>query len=140
MPRGGRRAGAPGRDYPNRSDMRQGVRVAPSQTYGDATAQANAQKVIPLARVPQPTAPPPQAAPPGPAGVLPGQYGPLHGPTNRPQEPITAGLASGPGPGPEALGQSADPTVNVLRGVYTRFPSEDVRQLLVEAMRRAGAS
>jgi hypothetical protein len=25
-------------------------------------------------------------------------------PTGRPQEPITAGMASGPGPGPEALG------------------------------------
>lgn len=35
---------------------------------------------------------------------MPGQVVPLDAPTQRPGEPLTAGLPHGPGPGPEALG------------------------------------
>jgi hypothetical protein len=38
--------------------------------------------------------------------------------TNRPNEPITAGLSSGPGPGPEAL----DPRVGEIRQLKTFLP------------------
>lgn len=34
---------------------------------------------------------------------------PMNAPTQRPGEPVTAGAASGPGPGPEAMGLSAVP-------------------------------
>ena len=42
--------------------------------------------------------PPPRSAPRSGPGILPF----LH-PTNRPNEPVTAGLPTGAGPGPEAL-------------------------------------
>jgi len=35
------------------------------------------------------------------------QITPLDAPTERPDEPVTAGAPSGPGPGPEALGLSS---------------------------------
>lgn len=39
---------------------------------------------------------------------MPGELGPLHAPTNRPGEPITHGLPTGPGAGPGIL-QPPDP-------------------------------
>lgn len=71
--------------------------------------------------------------------MMPGALGPLHAPTQRPNEPITAGLPSGPGAGPEALGLPApDPVVNTLRGIYARYPNPEIAALLQEATRRAG--
>lgn len=51
--------------------------------------------------------------------AVPGAAGGFHRPTARPTEPVTAGLPSGPGPGPMsnpvlAQGQSADQTVGDL--------------------------
>lgn len=126
--RGGRRQGRVGTAYPNRTDLQSSVPVAtaPGQVYGERAAQAQAQRAVPVAPPPgsigpgtgQPGAPPPPPAPgggpsgPGGGGAaggppaaplpLPGQL-PWTGPTERPNEPITAGMASGPGPGPEAL-------------------------------------
>lgn len=71
-----------------------------------------AQKQVPIAAPPAvPAAPaPPPASGAGTAGggVLahtspePGEL-PFTGPSSRPNEPLTAGLPQGPGPGPEAL-------------------------------------
>lgn len=45
-----------------------------------------------------------------------GQFGLLKDPTQRPNEPVTAGLRSGPGPGPEVLQQmQGSPTGRTLR-------------------------
>jgi hypothetical protein len=88
MPSGGPRQGTPGKAYPNRTDM-QMPKVVPGQQYGQAAMQAQAQQMMPMA---------------APAAVPPGSLPPLAGPTRRPNEPVTAGLPSGPGPGPEALG------------------------------------
>lgn len=52
-------------------------------------------------------------AAPGPA--------PLTAPTMRPDEPVTAGAAIGPGPGPEALGQ-AEMQRNELSGLGKYLP------------------
>lgn len=98
--RGGKRRGAPGVAYPNRTDMRQAPRAVPGQPYGEAGAQLRSQAQMPLATtagVGQAMAPPPTGSP------LPGELGPLTAPTNRPNEPLTAGLAAGPGPGPEIM-------------------------------------
>ena len=119
MARGGRRAGNRGGNYPNRSDLRAALPLnAPTGLpYGDRQKLIQAQRAVPMA--PAPTAAPapgPSAAPAPPAGgpgpipaPAPGQN-PLLGPTKRPNEPVTAGLPSGPGPGPEALGPLAQPT------------------------------
>lgn len=112
MPRsgkGGARQGTPGQSYANRTDLNaatQPVKVAPSQQYGQAVQQQQAQQAIPL---PNNTAlsSSPQAPPPASPGVVPGQMPPMNGPSARPSEPVTHGISSGPGGGPEAL--ASDP-------------------------------
>lgn len=140
MPRGGKRSGKPGTAYSNRSDLTQAPSAAPGQTYGTATAQLQAQKVAPL---PQQAGPPPPAAgsapgvaqAPGaaPAGPMPGALGPLNRPTERPGEPLTAGLATGPGPGPEAVAPPADPTLAMLQGAYAKYPNPGLLKLIQQA-------
>lgn len=141
MPRkrqGGPRQGAQGSAYGNRTDLNQGVRVATGQPYGQASAQEAAQRAVPL-----PAAPRVQAAPPQPApAALPGAAGPFTRATERPGEPLTAGLSIGPGPGPEAvvgrwggLSQN-DQLIAELKGLYGAFPSDDIARLLDYAERR----
>lgn len=51
--------------------------------------------------------PGPSGPPPGPSAgppVAPGSLGAFDGPTQRPNEPVTAGADAGPGPGSEILG------------------------------------
>src|SRR5438034_8515331 len=59
-PRGGPRAGTPGKAYPQRSDLTaQKVATTPNQAYGEAGQQATAQRTVPLAGPPaQPTTTP----------------------------------------------------------------------------------
>lgn len=140
MPRGGRRSGTAGKAYPNRSDMRPGpIAVAPSQTYGDGVAQAAAQQAIPVPTA-SPThppasapgqAPPPQMAPPDP--------GLLTQPTTRPNEPVTAGLPIGPGPGPASLatGHPDDQVLANLYRAYQTAPTEGLRALIEQTERNA---
>lgn len=129
---GGARQGTPGAPYVNRSDLRtQKPTAAPGQAYGQAGAQIAAQQAVPL-----PAAPPV----PSPAG---GGGGPMAAPpplpdlyrqTERPNEPVTHGLATGPGPGAEALPiQSTamtDPLAIQLRALYQKFPSQELADLL----------
>jgi len=130
MPRtgkGGSRQGGVGDAYGNRTDLNGSmpVTVAKNQEYGKATEQRAAQNAIPMGSTP--TAPAAQA--PSPArtllGNMPSSQGPavapgsspfLH-PTSRPDEPIQAGISSGPGPGPEALGQPQNAVSNALSGL-----------------------
>lgn len=100
----------------------QPLRAATHQPYGDAGDQLAAQRTVPLPQAPPvPTGAPitpdavlgaPGAAPADPLAAAlqsaqawqpPMSVG-LHAPTARPDEPITHGLAMGPGAGPEALG------------------------------------
>lgn len=102
----------PGRRYANRTDLPANsvtargdvvsegralpVRAAPGQGYGDAKAQTDAQRSVPMGT--------PAAPQPRPEGVPgPGQMGSIFDPTDRPDEPVTAGSAYGDGPGPEGL-------------------------------------
>lgn len=96
-----------GRTGANRTDLMtpkpEPITAAPGQTYGEAAQQQLAQKVAPMGAAPLAPGPGPQ---PGPAPVqnLPTMPRPaLTRPTERPNEPVTAGLPQGPGPGPEAL-------------------------------------
>lgn len=122
--RGGARTGTPGQGYANRTDLHavQPIRVAPSAQYGQGVAQADAQRAIPLPAQPPPAAPMGGAAPPAPQGppVLPGSLGEFHRPTERPSEPLQAGLATGPGGGPPP---APDPMLTVA-AILNRLPAE----------------
>jgi hypothetical protein len=111
----------PGRTLP--------IAAAPGQPYGVAGQQLDAQRIVGLASSGTPVPPSGDAAGPGvgggssspsPApgppslalpsnGIQPGELPPLHAPTDRPNEPITAGAASGLGPGPEVLSSQPSP-------------------------------
>ena len=110
--RGGARDGAIGGQYANRTDLSQGklpVKAAPNQAYGEAGAQRAAQGVVPMGTpsistsFPQTAQQSSQAPAQFPSMVAPqvqpGSLPYLH-PTNRPDEPVTAGLPFGPGAGP----------------------------------------
>lgn len=79
MPRGGKRQGTPGKGYSNRTDL--------TGNYDQNMNTAAAGGMV--------------AAPPTPAGPSPEDSPMLMDPTQRPDEPITAGLPIGAGPGPQ---------------------------------------
>jgi len=98
--RGGQRQGTPGTAYSNRTDLNMPVSTVPNQEYGAAAKQQAAQKAVPMASSPNVQAPTPaRASTPIPA---PGTM-PHLDPTNRPNEPVTAGMPFGAGAGPEAI-------------------------------------
>ena len=88
--------------------------VANGQPYGDrqATEQQAASAPMYDDQAPQQQAP---------VGVQPGPMPDAFGPTNRPSEPITAGLPS--------QNQEAD-AVAVLRSIYQSFPSPWIAALI----------
>lgn len=133
MARGGRRTGAPGVSYPNRRDLQVAPRAAPGQTYGEAGAQLAAQRAQPIAAPPQPAPAAPASGPPGSTGPIPGSLGRLDRDSDRPDIPVTAGAALGPGPGMEALRTAGDDDLDEMRALYRRFPSEELRQIIEEA-------
>jgi hypothetical protein len=94
-------ASGPGK-FSKRTDL-------PSAYYGEGVETAAIKSGAPLANTPSATA---SSAP----SVAKSPVTPMFAPTQRPDEPITAGIASGAGPGPEALmmNQPAD---------YTNFNS-----------------
>lgn len=115
VPRGGRRSGAPGKAYPNRSDMTQAPRAASGQEYGKAKAQLDAQRAMPLSATP----PPPTV-----------DVTPISAESQRSGEPITAGLPVGAGPGPQAGGPYALSPVDELRAIFQAYPNDDLAELL----------
>ena len=101
MPRGGKHQGTPGKGYSNRTDM--GMDYMAQEQAGMATPAAGG------------------VAPPSMRDMLPAypeDTPNLLDSTARPNEPITAGLSVGPGPGPEAL----DPRVGEIRQLKTFLP------------------
>ena len=95
MPRGGERKGTPGKAYSNRTDMgvNYNLQSQASPAAGGMAAPAT-----------------PQRAP-----MAPEDTPMLLDPTQRPDEPLSAGLPSGPGPGPEALDPRLDETRRLKR-------------------------
>lgn len=133
MARGGRRQGTPGTPYSNRSDLRQPIRTITGQQYGERAALENAQRAIPLPNttsVPTPAAP--EQAPAAPP-MVPGALDFARA-SERPNEPVTAGLPTGPGPGPEILGLGGQPAADdigqTLRAIYQANPSNDLLRLI----------
>jgi hypothetical protein len=103
------------------------------QTYGEATKQREAVRAVPT------QAPPTEPAPPKRPRVTPGGLTELTAPTERPEEPITAGAPFGAGPGPEAApmnlipppGSGGDLALRV-RAIATQFPNPALLALLAE--------
>lgn len=95
--RGGARQGTPGKAYGNRSDLNMPISTVPNQEYGKAAMQREAQQAVPMGQSPVAAAPAQQQAPAGNPLPRPGSM-PFLEPTNRPNEPVTAGLPFGPGP------------------------------------------
>jgi hypothetical protein len=87
----------------------QKIRDLPDAQYGEAATYKDLQQQAPLAQTPSSRAPSGAggggAAPAGPSLV------PLGAPTQRPDEPVTAGVDAGEGPDSSALGLSS-PGVN----------------------------
>ena len=106
MPRGGRRQGTPGRAYTNRTDMMGNYDMeAGSPAAGGIKAPA-------------------QVAPQ--MGLSPDDIPSLSTPTQRPGEPVTAGLGLGSGPGREAL-TGFDPRVQETQRLAERWgPMMDI--------------
>lgn len=126
---GGPRTGTPGTNYSQRSDLnqhKQPITTAPNQTYGVATQQRQAQQAIPLAG----NTPVPPSAPA------------LGDPTQRPAEPLTTGIASGAGAGPEANTPPTTGTDDTLeatiRGLYNLYPNSDLAKLVAQVSARRG--
>jgi len=82
-----------------RTDGRQPVSDLPDAKYGENAAFREAQQGAPMSQTPG------QASP----GLMPNLSGivPMNAPTQRPDEPLTAGLSGGPGAGPSAPAMQA---------------------------------
>ena len=117
--------------YSNRTDLQNPSKkvarqAAKGQGYGEAGKQMAAQKAVPIAAPPTTTAPQSQR-------VAPGSLGAFNRPTERPNEPLTAGASFGPGPTPAAgmrVPRNNDPVLDELRALYSRFPSEELADML----------
>ena len=143
--RGGRRIPTPGKLYPNRSDLAAGrgpsnvqpIRTAPGQPYGAAGGQAAAMAAIPLPSAPPPgggapaPAPTPPPGPPAVNPVQPGSLTPLDAPTQRPDEPVTAGASfgAGPGPRPPMVGVPPDNVAALMVQLDPAAHSSDIQYL-----------
>lgn len=112
--------------YSQRTD-KQPIRDVTGLPYGDGKALREAQQAAPLAQA---------SAPPAPEAI------PFGAPTNKPGQPVTAGAALGPGPGPEVLARRAPgaPAGSTLIQALQRAAGSDasgtIASLLMEALKR----
>lgn len=83
--------------------------VAPGGAYGDRADMLDLQASAPMEAAPQ---------------VQPVEPVPFTAASQRPGEPVTAGIASGPGPGPEALAAQG-PQYRSLTSVLARMAPND---------------
>lgn len=116
---------------PNRSDLATQAAQAPKgQQYGQAGMQIDSQRAQPIAGS-RTSSPSPNSGGALP-GMAPGEIPGLSDPSAFPEEPLTAGLATGPGPGPEALKSASfgPQELSVMRGIFLRYPNDDLRRLI----------
>lgn len=127
MPRkgkGGPRSGNPGTAYTNRTDLAadtQPVAVPTGQPYGEAGRQQAAMSQIGVPDLQ------------GMLGSMPG----LTDPSQRPEEPLTAGMPMGAGPGP-GMSAAHNNDVDILREMYKMAPTEELRRMIERLDRSSG--
>jgi hypothetical protein len=121
--------------YSNRSDLQNvAAKVATGQTYGMAKQQMDAQRAVPMGKSPVDA--------PVRRGPAPGSLPALTRPTERPNEPITAGADVGAGPTSLQAGIFPAPVesndvLEQLIYLNRMFPNPDV-QNLISALRDGG--
>lgn len=131
MARGGPRAPTPNTTYPNRTDLaEQPASAPPGLEYGARQRLLDAQRQQPMAG--HMTSPGARGGVPLATHLAPGEVPSLDDPSAYPDEPVTAGLVAGPGPGPESLttGGFGPEALSLLRMVYARFPDQDIARLI----------
>lgn len=119
-------------EYPNRSDLRNPAtrKVAfTGQTYGEGASQQRAQQAVSPGSAPSDVRAQRMAPRPRPGAM------PLTAPSQRPDEPITAGAPFGAGPGPTAAGVTArivpyDDVLVTLQLLNQMYPNEALEQLI----------
>lgn len=110
----------------------QPISTPKNQEYGVAKAQAESQRIQPIAGKPDGAkssgAPTSTPLP----GMDAGQVPTLADPSTRPDEPLTAGLPIGAGPGPSSMTTASfgPMELSVLRGIYLTYPNEDLRRMI----------
>jgi hypothetical protein len=125
-------------EYPNRSDLRnpatRQVRFT-GQTYGTATQQAASQQAVAPGSAPTTRAGQQMASAQTQTGPTPGML-PLTRASERPNEPITTGVPSGPGANMMPSDMVApgivpdDPVLDQLLMLYRAYPEDGLRVLL----------
>ena len=113
--------------YANRTDLNSS---AMTPQYGGVKALADAQKAVPMGASP--------VAAPQIQRPVPGAAGSLTRPTERPNEPITAGANFGPGPNAVQAGipiPRGDQALAELRAIYAMYPNDDLADLIDSATR-----
>lgn len=118
------------KQYSNRTDLQNpakkiAAQAAKGQTYGEAGAQMEAQRAVPMGAAPTDSVPRP----------APGSMGAFNRPTEAPLEPLTAG--ANVGPGPNAMQAGIYQAVNTGREIldelivlYEMFPNDDLANLI----------
>lgn len=104
----------------------QGAKYMAGGAYGEGQALQGLQESAPMAAAAKTNVPAPKL----PASQLP--ITSIFAPTERPGEPVTAGMPFGPGPGPEALRltQNADTLSNTLASIAQYDDTGQVTELL----------
>lgn len=123
------------KQYSNRTDLQNpakkiAAQAAKGQTYGEAGKQIEAQRAVPMGAAPTDSVPRP----------APGSMGAFNRPTERPEEPVTAGANLGVGPTatqagifpPIDTGRSVLEEIIALNSVY---PNDDLRDLIATMTR-----
>jgi hypothetical protein len=110
-------------------DQSPAMMAARGQTYGKRKQQIDAQRAVPMG--PSPTTIIESTKP----VARPGSLTPLTAPTNRPNEPITAGADFGPGPTamesgiPDEMSMNDD-ALRELKAIYSMYPSQDLADVI----------
>jgi hypothetical protein len=106
------------------------IQAATGQTYGEAGKQMAAQRAVPMGAPPTETVGQPQIRRP-----MPGSLGDLTRPTERPDEPITAGADFGAGPSSLQAGilpapSESNDVLEQLLYLNRLYPNPDVENLI----------
>jgi hypothetical protein len=106
------------------------IQAATGQTYGEAGKQIAAQRAVPMGAPPTEATGQPQMRRP-----MPGSLGDLTRPTERPDEPITAGADFGAGPSSLQAGilpapSASNDVLEQLLYLNRLYPNPDVENLI----------
>ena len=138
MPRKGRVTGAGYGENKRLNEASQAMDAAMQGAGPPVAGQQSSAPVMPPAPAPpaQQGGVPPELLAAAAAGPSP-QPGGLHGPSTDPNEPLTAGLPIGPGPGPEALAIGGRRRSNQLAETYEMLAQASGDPFYSQLARRA---